>query len=622
MAWLKNLFGDSPMKRFASSSPQFGISVAVHLAVLWVLWMLVIEAQIKPKRVTVITEIQEIQEQEEFQEQVEDQELDLETPVSLTPTSGSGPASEALPSEAPTMSSQPQVAEAAVLTDRSLSRPLALGVANMGLDSMVTGLKGQTVSVGGGGDSGAIDRITLEILRQLDKNKVIVAWILDSSGSLEERRETIAKKLKRVYHELDELGVNKESALLSAVVSVGKETRFLTDKPTNDNDVIGKAIKSIKDDETGQENLFRAVRDTALKYRSYQTSGRRTLMVVVITDEIGDDLTQGDETVALCRRNRVPIYVLGPMATFGLNVIHDTWKDPQYGFTFWLPVKRGPYTREDEVTRVAFNEGRYKSGFGPFNLVQVARETGGIYFIYPDDRVRGPDYALEVLNRYRPNYGNKADYYKEVGGSPMRRKLMEVTQQANKIWRHDWPNHWLHENSWKPELESQQKQAARYLAFAQTAIPMLESVEKGYDSETIPRWQANFDLALARILKAKVRCEEYNYRLSQFKQNPQVLKNPKKNNGWHIKWIDKLATLGEVEGIPKLRGSEKNKEYAEKAKFHYQRILDKHPGTPWAEAARREIGGKVGVEFTEGKDTHHLSKEDRAKRAKVKVKKI
>ncbi|QDU64576.1 hypothetical protein Pan216_54660 [Planctomycetes bacterium Pan216] len=610
-------------KHVANKTPQFGVSVLIHVVVLWILWLRVMEAQIEPKTVAVITEIQELEKQEEFHELLNEKGVEFSTPVSLNPGGGGGGGlagemdSIATPSEA-----MQAMAEAFTVTDRSVVRPLSYGLVDTKLDAMVSGIKGETVSTGSTGDSGAVDRITLEILRQLDKDKSLVVWIMDSSGSLAERREKIASKLERIYRELDELGVNSENALLSSVMSVGQETRFLLREPTNDNEEIKRAIRSIVDDGTGQENMFRAIRDAAIKFRRYQTSGGRSLVLILVTDEIGDDGFQADEAVALCRRNRVPIYVMGPMATFGLNVIHDTWTDPEHGFRFWLPLRRGPFTRFDEVSRVAFNGHRYRSGFGPFALVQLARETGGIYFLYPDERVPGPRYALEILNRYRPNYGDLGDYYKETGASSFRRRLVEVVTQGNKLWRHAWPYPWIHESVWNKEIDQRQKECLSFLSFASKAIPLLEQVADQYDEETIPRWQANFDLTMARILKAKVQCEEYGLALEEFRKKPRVLKDPKKNNGWRIKWGDEVRVFGDKKDSKQDKNAAIRKAEIEKSRFFYDRIIKRHPGTPWAEAAKREMNWKVGIQLEEGHDWDHLSAEDRAKRAKVKVKQL
>ena len=216
-----------------------------------------------------------------------------------------------------------------------------------------------------GSDVGTIDCVTQEILHQVNENKVILAWILDSSGSLQERRQAITDRLDRIYHELEELDVNKHDAVLTVVVAVGERTQFLLEKPTADPGKIRNAYRNLVDDGTGVENLFTAMRQTLEKLHRFKTATQRTLMFVVVTDEAGDDVEKAEDTAGMLRHYKVPVCVLGPTASFGPPVLHDQWQDPKTGFCFAIPIERGLYTRRQEVLRVPFADTPYRSGFGP-----------------------------------------------------------------------------------------------------------------------------------------------------------------------------------------------------------------------------------------------------------------
>ena len=253
-------------------------------------------------------------------------------------------------------------------------------------------------SIAGSQSAGLVDPITKEILRETNSNKMIVAWLLDSSGSLQKYRAAIADRLDRVYHELNELGVNKENGLLTAVVAVGERPQFVLEEPTADPDKIRQAYRSLVDDETGIENLFTAMYQTALKLYRAKVTTRRRLMFVVVTDEIGDDQEKANDTAKALQRYRIPVYVLGLTASFGRPVLYDRWQDPQTGFEFQIPIKRGPCTRREEVLRVPFVDTPYRSGLGPFALTRLARETGGRFFIHDDDRLT--DTGHDTVVRY------------------------------------------------------------------------------------------------------------------------------------------------------------------------------------------------------------------------------
>jgi hypothetical protein len=599
--------------------------------VLSILGLFSVDSRHKVRLVSVLSELEELSETEEFQDRLTpDEELQLDAPVSLTLSSNTGSIGESAGGLTnPMQAIQQANSLAQTLSNRSLVRPLVSGgVGRLSLDSNITGLKGISEMVGAGDDAGVMDRITQEILRQIEKNKVIVAWIFDSSLSLKERREAIADRFDRIYTELDTLGVTESGALLTAVVAVGTQTRFLLDKPTNDSATIKKAIRGIKEDESGRENLFNAVRETALRYRKMQTATRRSLLIVVLTDEVGDDPQNADLTVGMLQQYRVPLYIMGPIASFSRPIIHDHWIDKETGFHFWIPIVRGPYTRKEEFTRLMYDGSVYKSGFGTFALTQMARETGGIYFIYDDDRVPGPkDYDMNILNRYKANYGPEPAYASEINESPLRRTLMEIVEEGNKLW-YDWPG-WIHHQTWARELDDRQKAIAQHIAFADRAAPRLQSLESLLEKETDQRWRANFHLTYARVLLGKVRSDEYAWACADFKLNPRTLKDPKKNNGWyfafHTKELHAHQKPGQEPGdstkkaaAAKLTAPDPKKREAaiallEASQAHFRRILEAHSGTPWAEAARHEIRLYPGGSWVEAHDPNDLSDPKRAK---------
>src|SRR6185436_2381436 len=149
-------------------------------------------------------------------------------------------------------------------------------------------VRGGTDTSGGvGGVGGAIGRLTYEIARSLDDRKTLVIWLLDATASLKSQREELAKRIDRVYEELGVLGKDQNRALLTAVVAFGERDVAMLDQPTDDVEAIKKAIRSIKEDETGTENTFTAIANALRKWGKYRTMDRRNILVIVMTDEKG-----------------------------------------------------------------------------------------------------------------------------------------------------------------------------------------------------------------------------------------------------------------------------------------------------------------------------------------------
>ena len=253
-------------------------------------------------------------------------------------------------------------------------------------------------SVGTTGAMGAIDRITHEIMTSVEQQPTLVVWLFDQSGSLRDERERILDRFHGIYDELGIIEASNNPAfkkqidkpLLTAVVGFGAAPRMLTDDPTDEIDKIIAAVEAIEDDDSGQENVFQAISRCADKFRTYRRAkhGSRNVMLVVFTDEAGDDVARLDATVETCRKLAMPVYVVGRPAPFGRKSAYVKWIDPDPQFDQrpqWVPVSLGPETLMPERLRLRFlgegnNEALLDSGYGPYALTRLCAETGGIYF--------------------------------------------------------------------------------------------------------------------------------------------------------------------------------------------------------------------------------------------------
>ena len=60
------------------------------------------------------------------------------------------------------------------------------------------------------------------------------------------------------------------------------------------------------------------------------------------------------------------------------------------------------------------------SGFAPYELARLAKDTGGIYFLLPSEeemrvRQREKAYSMTTLKEYVPDYESRAAYYERIG---------------------------------------------------------------------------------------------------------------------------------------------------------------------------------------------------------------
>lgn len=493
-----------------------------------------------------------------------------------------------------------------------------------------TGLTQSNLSVKGSvgqgttGAGGAIDRITQEVLNSLEERKTLVIWLFDQSGSLNRQRAQIHDRFDRIYEELGviEAAGNKafkkhdDRPLLSTVFAFGNQGSFRLKEPTDSLPDIKAAVAGIEQDTTGVERTFSAVYTVVEKYKNLRMPDEKTgqpkrnVMVVVFTDEIGDDQNGLDETTRLCRRYEVPVYVVGVPAPFGRKDLMVKWVDPDPKFDQtpqWGQVDQGPETIMPEVVRLSFSGSRDEedpidSGFGPYALTRLCWETGGIYFaVHPNRNVNKAvsrndtaefsaymKYFFDpnVMRRYRPDYVSLDEYKRRVSSLKSRMALVEASTRA---WTSQMETPRMtftkrDEGDFSNILTEAQKDAAKVEPQLNMLYDVLKLGEGDRSKETIPRWQAGYDLAMGRVMAAKARAEAYNAMLSEAKRG---YKFKDKNNTLDIKPSDKITVGSQLEKI------------GQQARVYLQRVIDEHPDTPWAMLAKRELELPIGWEFTE-----------------------
>lgn len=465
--------------------------------------------------------------------------------------------------------------------------------------------------IGTTGAGGAVDHLTAEIAASLARRPTVVCWLFDRSVSLSAQREQIASRLERVF---DELGANRSAAnrpdLDNMVVAFGESVSLVTKHPTEDVHEVVKAIRSIPVDDSGIEMTFQAIRSTADEAKKFRRgAGGRNVMIVVFTDEVGNDANTVDETARLCRNLGFPVYVVGVPAPFGMAKVQMKYVefDPNYSQgQQWVEIEQGPETLYPEVVRV--RSGRLAdeaidSGFGPYALSRLCAETGGIYFrVHANSAGRGrvtdKDTAAmssrlryffdpEVMRQYQPDYASPEKLVGEIKANRAKRALVEAAGM------YEVPQMVLPETTFPRKSEGEfvalLGEAQKTAASLQPKIDAIyEKLKEGLpDRERLreKRWQAGFDLALGRVLAAKVRTDAYNKTLAKAKQG--------------LKFQDPKSDTWVLEASPDVDVDTATAKLAEQANNLLERVLREHPGTPWALLAGEELRIPFGYKWVE-----------------------
>jgi hypothetical protein len=489
---------------------------------------------------------------------------------------------------------------------QSASEPLTLDQPPISLTSTALTLPGaprldSSLAIQGtgaehvGGVEGAVDRVAVEVLRKMEKGPTLVVWAFDASGSLLAERKRLAEHIDAVYEHIDALDSERYArtgGLLTAVVAFGKERRVLAE-PTVDRAAIRKAIDAVYLDESGVENTFTMVADAARRFGAYKGDGgvAYTAMMVLVTDEVGDDEEALDTAIAASKRAGMTVYVLGSPALFGRVEGTMDYTDPKTKERFRnLPVRQGPESAMVEGVKLPFWYGGSQydmldSGFGPWALSRLAGATGGIYFItrLNNDRIT---FDPAGMREYEPDWSSRDRFQADLAKNPLR---LAVTQ-AGQITRQNLPGQPdllfppADSPQFKEAMARNQEIAARVMYTVDEALGPIAAAARYRDREPSRRWQAHFDLIRGRLLAVKLRCYEYNWTCAQMKKDPKTFTDPK-HNAW------RLVPAAEV------RSSAKAAAAADEAKMLLEKVVAEHPGTPWALLAQRELRDPFGFQW-------------------------
>jgi hypothetical protein len=411
---------------------------------------------------------------------------------------------------------------------------------------------------------------------------------------------------------------------MHAAVAFGQSTQELlatTPRPH----ALMTAFRSVPVDESGVENVCGAIQQCLQQYLVRRPQFRnRQVLFVVLTDESGDDTPMLEETIGLCQKYKVRVDVIGPSAVLGQRKGYHLYVHPQSQMPFYLPVARGPDSGMPERLDLPYwfrdvpidwNEssrgpwqGAYVgwlggsnlesivSGFSPYALTRLTRETDGQYTIFDRPGDRSP-FNAGRLRAYMPDYRriDEIQFDLRQDHSALRRAVLTA---ANFTWnaagRLNPPSLRIGGNRTAPgefssllqrELPRQIEKAQQALLIIEQALSVFDSLpsEQAYEQETSARWRAWFDLTRGRLLAVSVRYKEYILSCQRI-----------------------LASAGQQPVGPNLLTFYPSMDLLDRqlnavrfaqAQQLLQRCIQEHQGTPWQYLAERELAEPVGLGF-------------------------
>jgi len=402
------------------------------------------------------------------------------------------------------------------------------------------------------GAEGAASGIIGHLRKDLDEGPIFIIWLLDTSINLQADRARLASTLQPFYSDFERQGKDKPQ-LISGVVAYGQSVNQIQDTTAFHKKTL-TGIENIPFDPSGKENVMAAVRYVLDRYGA---RARGRLRIVIWTDESGDDTESLEPTIQACHQSRTKVHVVGPSSVMGTDRGLQPYTDPATGYSFLLPVTRGPDTCFQERLLLPYwfdasaNAGvfngfmvadglpwyggalreRLLSGVGPYALTRLALETGGTFTIL-DRAGETAHFDLNVMKDYLPDYGNASEIMAQVKASPFRTAIMKAVEATYQ------PTNLAPPRKMFPALRSEfypfeelsyymtaaefrqylTKALAHECSLVQKSAGLIEGAlrqfgdedwESSYDNESSPRWRAWYDLTRGRLLMMSIRHKEY-----------------------------------------------------------------------------------------------------------------
>ncbi|MBS0203177.1 MAG: VWA domain-containing protein [Planctomycetes bacterium] len=608
------------MKINRDATLGLGISLGIHVVLLIALSLIVFKGPLDNLQMVLDTVFDEERVHEEFTQEVEQSTVAAEvvnyvagsTAAGMTGTGGTA---------GPVVATQkvddaPSLREPDVKVNIGAMTVPGLNIISTDLGTgQVTGDVGRVVE----GYGAALGQMTQELVRLMRESKVHVVWLFDESESMTDDQKEIRERFHKVYEELglvqktDSKLKASDEILLTTVMSFGKGINEHTLKPTANVEDIKAAIDKIKVDESGLENTCGAINAALQKYGAGAIRAKRKLVVIVVTDESGDDGEHVEETIQRCKSADSPVYVLGHYSVFGYPYARIRWVDPQFKLTHWLQINRGPETPFPECLQFDGLHGRwdvFSSGFGPYEQVRIAKQTGGIFFMLPgkEDNLAGAgsleDRKFELLDmkEYLPDLSSRMSYAKERDSSKFRdaqwRVIVTLNPHLDKQLNMQEHRYSLDFAQFATQGKVTFDRALRAMGLLNEAVKVLDSVKKLRDREPSERWRANYDLMHAQCLAYRVRLFQLLLSLDAHQKNKPTVKDPKKNY-WDIHRVQELLEPDKEQVRATNVDLAELKKQNEQAKAEFTAVMNSHPRTPWARRAQWEASHGFGMKFVE-----------------------
>lgn len=431
-------------------------------------------------------------------------------------------------------------------------------------------------------------------LETVAKGRITLVWVVDRSPSMADDRDRLSK-------ELDKLFVNfpADKKMKMGVVAYDEKAAVVA-SVTSKLEAVRQALVEVGPVGGGTENVGNAI-VTAL---TMAQDGAAQRVLVILTDEKGDDDEGLHRMVEDVQRSGARVYAFGRESVFGFSCAYE--KDEKSGVL--VPVEAGPETAGPEILQLNplccwqswdqwcrrilytlperrsamsfFSRGNtldchlafdqdVRSGFGTFALERLCRATGGRYF----PLVETPSFKPEDLEGYEPEWVSPEEWRALAQKEPLRKTVVAVLEAIGEEKSFDLKCKFANEGEGRTIGRTVAKVDAKFAGWIEALEAVARTTAATGDAKPYRRWEANRDLLEAQLWAMRHYLEQYRLALDEGPYPTPA------SSGY---WVRPAKAL-RGDGVLKKRAEEK-----------LARVRELHPGTPWAKTAEllaKKLGG-------------------------------
>ncbi|KPL04983.1 MAG: hypothetical protein AMK75_00110 [Planctomycetes bacterium SM23_65] len=426
------------------------------------------------------------------------------------------------------------------------------------------------------------------------RERCLAVWLFDESKSMKDDQQIVRQKVDELYESLGiDLGDSRQKMrIVTAVASYGKDFHIVLKEPTTDMDKVRAAIDRIRVDDSGKENYLMAINRVLTEYARYARKYSRNIVIVMVTDEGGDDDTNWQDgpnsplerTRAHLKRTKATLLVFGNEAG-GFNYSAEQTYDPT------VPKGVSPYAWVNRGIESGFGEmfphdwyfrrtERVPSGFGPYGPSRLCKETGGVYYLLRATSAKSYDYE-KLLSGYQPELDSRTQLAKHNKTNPARRVLMglvdgwiAIRDKEDRRFR----SYYHNSEAGVRQMEKSMQVVDEWIRLMNDGIKRMKDLSNVAFKDSPKRWEANRLLMWAELHKQRFRLTQYKLALTDLMRKRNI--PPPGDIGWHIGYWRNVVLRGDLQKVHEER---------KKIEAMFQEVIDKHAGTPWEVFARREM---------------------------------